>query len=411
MIPFKERHFRVLHIGCIPPEIGGPSPGGVATHVWELAKESQKRGYAVYIVGNGLNSVEKDGIKIFSLQRNKLIKGIQACTNLPMLNNHNVHFFDFLDYKTNLSALFWAGYLRNILKGVKPDVIHIHDLFHKSVLGLEFIGNRIPLVITGHGFWQGLKDDASIAMAKFALDYADHVICVSQFEKEQFKHYFPSHEKKLRVIHNPISPDKIPFLESEEIRSNLGLAYKKVIFFSGVIEPVKRKGLDILLKAIANDGYLRQNIKLVVITNRETLDYAQKFAKQERIDALILVSQPWDRIVQFYNAADVFVMPSRSEGFSMVYEESLLAGTPIVGFYRNLNELEDLLGVYIGEKFNSESEDEGDLARKIRTVLETDFDRQLLRKTVIENLSWSAKFAQFDDIYREAMLKTEVLHD
>jgi hypothetical protein len=53
MIPFKERHFRVLHIGCIPPEIGGPSPGGVATHVWELAKESQKRGYAVYIVGNG----------------------------------------------------------------------------------------------------------------------------------------------------------------------------------------------------------------------------------------------------------------------------------------------------------------------------------------------------------------------
>lgn len=399
----KDYRFRVLHIGCIPPEVGGRSPGGVATHLWELAQESQKRGYSVSVVGNAKKKIEKSGVEIFAPMQNKLIKIIEIARVLLMLKKQRFPFFRFLSYRKKISVLYWAYFLHTIIERIEPDVIHIHELFNNAILSLKFIQNTIPVVITGHGFWQGLKNDKSMAMVKYALDCADRIICVSEFEKGQFKNYNLGHKEKLKVIYYPISPDKIPLLEPEEIRHKLALGDKKVIFFSGVVEPVKRKGLGVLLEAIAHNQYLKGNSKLVIITNQKTIDYAQKFIKQERIDALVLGPQPWDRIIQFYNAADVFVMPSRSEGFAMVYREALLAGTPIIGLNWNVGELERLLGIHIGEKFDPNKEDQAGIAKKIIKVLDTDFDRELLRRKVIENLSWDAKFDEFDSVYREVL--------
>ena len=156
---------------------------------------------------------------------------------------------------------------------------------------------------------------------------------------------------------------------------------------------------------MAIDSYLREKCVIIVITNEKGIDYAHKFTKKQQINALILGPQPWDRIVKFYNAADVFVMPSRSESLGIVYEEALLAGIPIVGFYPILNELEHLLGVYIGEKFDASKENEKALAEKIVKVLNTNIDRELLRRKAIEKLSWDTKFSEFDSVYKELLAK------
>ena len=405
MIMIKVRSLRILYIGCIPPEVGGPSPGGVATHLWELAQESRKRGYNVSVVGNAKKTIEKSGIEIFAPMQNKLIKVIKTAKVLPMLKKQRFPFFGFLSYREKISVLYWAYFLHTIIERIKPDVIHVHELFNKSILSLKLIQNTIPIVITGHGFWQGLKNDKSMAMVKYALDYADCVICVSEFEKEQFRHFNLNHKKKLKVIHYPINPDKVPLLVTQEIKQELALGDKKVIFFSGVSEPVKRKGLDILLKTMTINPYLREKCKVIIIANGEGTEYAQKFVKQNVIDGLILGPQPWAKIVKFYNAADVFVMPSRSEGFATVYIEALLAGIPIIGLYWNISELEKSLGIYVGEKFNADKENEKALAEKIVKVLNTNIDRELLRRKAIEKLSWDTKFSEFDSVYKELLAK------
>ena len=41
--------------------------------------------------------------------------------------------------------------------------------------------------------------------------------------------------------------------------------------------------------------------------------------------------------------------------------------------------------------------------KKIIKVLNTDFDRKLIRRKVIEKLSWEAKFSEFDSIYKEVL--------
>ena len=65
---------KILYIGPIPPEVGGQSAGGIATHAWQLAVQSYKRGYEVYILAHTTSSFTKDGIKVICLpQKNKLL--------------------------------------------------------------------------------------------------------------------------------------------------------------------------------------------------------------------------------------------------------------------------------------------------------------------------------------------------
>lgn len=394
---------KILYIGLIPPEIGGQSAGGIATHAWQLATQAAKRGYEVYILANTTSSFTKDGVKVISpLQKNKLVKAFIGLKYYFLTKRDKLRDLNFLDFTDKLSILYSASYFKDIIEKIKPDLIHVHSLHTTATLSLKLLGSSIPLVVTDHGFWQGVEEERDLLKVKQTANKADYIICVSEFAEEQQRKFSVGSQKRRKIIHNPVDVNRIPLLNQEEIKQELGLKNKKVIFFSGVVEPVKRKGLDILLNAIVINQYLRKS-KLIIISNAEGINYAKKFMEGQKIDALILPLQSWDRVVKIYNAADVFVMPSKSESFGIVYEESLLVGTPVVGFYPILNALEHLLGIYIGEKFDTRRENERDLAEKIIKVLNTNFDRELMRKKVIEKISWDAKFGEFESVYREAL--------
>lgn len=396
---------KILYIGPIPSEVGGKSAGGVATHAWQLATQAAKKGYEVRILANTTSSCTKDGVKIISPpQRNKLLKAFYGVRFWLTVNKNKTDSLSFLGFKEKANVLYRAYLLQEIMISVKPDLIHIHSLHNTQTLSLKLLENSIPLVITDHGFWQGIHRKRDIARIRKTASEADYIICPSNLSKEQMENYEIAPLVKKKVIHHPQDINKIALLDRRKIKEKSGLKDKKVILFSGVSEPVKRKGLDILLRAMAINLHLKEKCKAIIITNGEGMEYAQKFVKQNAIDALILGPQPWDKIVKFYNVADVFVMPSKSESFGIVYEEALLAGIPIVGFYSILNELEHLLGIYIGEKFDASKENEKNLAEKITKVLNTDFDRELLRRKVIEKLSWDAKFSEFESVYRKVLV-------
>lgn len=396
---------KILYIGPIPPEVGGKSAGGVATHAWQLATQAAKRAYEVYVLANTTSSFTRDGVKVICPpQRNNLLKASYGLKFWLTINRNELNTLGFLSLKEKVSLLYKVYLLREITNSVKPDLMHIHSLHNTQTLSLKLLRNSVPLIITDHGFWQGIYGTKDLEKIGKTTSEADYIICPSNFSKEQMENYKIAPLVKKKVIHYPLDITKIPLLDKRKTKEELGLKDKKVILFSGVSEPVKRKGLDILLEAIAINSHLKEKCKVVIITNGEGMEYAQNFVRQNAIDGFILGSQPWDKIVKFYNAADVFVMPSKSEGFAVTYIEALLAGVPIVGLYWNVSELEKLLGIYVGEKFDASREDEKDLAEKIIKVLNANFDRKLLREKVIEKLSWDVKFSEYDSIYREALI-------
>ena len=398
---------RILYIGPIPPEVGGKSPGGIAIHCWQLATQAHKRGYDVYVLANTASSFIKEGVKVISQsqrQRSKLSKAFYTLKFWLIANKNILNSLNFLSLKQKVSVLYGACLLKEVIRLVNPHLIHIHSLHNVQTLSLKLLKKSAPLIITHYESYSCAKRGKTIAILNSTVSMADYLICCTEYNKDKLKELGIKYSKNSKIIHIPVDTGKVPLLEKEEIRHELGFDNKKkVVLFSGVYKPIKKKGLDILLRAFCVNRYLRDNCKLIVHSNEEGIKYANKIIERENIDGILLGTLPWKKLVKYYNASDIFVMPSRSEGFGIVYVEALLTGCPIIGFHGTLKEIKSVLGIYVGEKFDASKENENSLAEKIIKVLNTNLDRDLLRRKTIESLSWDAKFSEFGSVYQEAL--------
>ena len=418
----KDR-IRILYIGPIPPEVGGRFYGGVATHLWELATQASMRGYDVYVLADdAVFSPSKlvirniDNVKTIIPPRRsiKALRAVKFWSTSKRLKL-NIKFLDFLDLKEKLSVLYLADVLREITDLIKPDLIHVHSLLHLSNLALRIIDPSIPIIITDHGaYWGVKKQRAGLLKLGLALSITGlrRVICVSNHVREKLLSFYPVLSKhfptlispdNIIVVHNPIDTAKFPILDPErlkELKGKIG-GNKKTVFFSAVTDPIRRKRLDLLLKAFMVNDYLRKNCRLIIVTNEEGVSYVEKFISQNRLDLIVRSRVPWRELVEYYSVAEVFVMPSYAEPFGLVYTEALTLGTPVVGSYESVKELEELLGIYIGEKFDPRYEGEKELAEKIVKVLNSNIDRELIKNRVREKLSWEVRFKKYDSLYRK----------
>jgi D-inositol-3-phosphate glycosyltransferase len=114
----------------------------------------------------------------------------------------------------------------------------------------------------------------------------------------------------------------------------LGLGDEPLVLFVGRIQPLK--GLDVAVGALAASD--RQRARLMVVGGPSGLDGREELdAVESQIDALGLAGrvrfvppQPHHVLSTYYRAADVVVVPSRSESFGLVALESMACGTPVV---------------------------------------------------------------------------------
>lgn len=97
---------------------------------------------------------------------------------------------------------------------------------------------------------------------------------------------------------------------------------------------VPRKGYDVLLAALATLGDLAWRLT-VVGDRRDAATAAQveaDIAALRLIGRVVLegpVAQP--RLGELYDAADVFVLASRHEGYGMAFAEAIAHGVPVIG--------------------------------------------------------------------------------
>jgi D-inositol-3-phosphate glycosyltransferase len=118
-------------------------------------------------------------------------------------------------------------------------------------------------------------------------------------------------------------------------RFALGLDDGPVLLFVGRIQPLK--GLGIAVDALAQ--LARTDATLLVVGGPSGADGPAELARvRAQIDAHGLADrvrfvppQPHHRLSTYYRAADVVVVPSRSESFGLVALEAAACGTPVVG--------------------------------------------------------------------------------
>lgn len=197
-----------------------------------------------------------------------------------------------------------------------PTVLTVHDL-----IGMHFPGNLPPVARFYWSRW-----------LPWSVRWVPHVVADSECTKRDIVRLLGVEPDRVTVTplaaHERFAPQ--PADAVELLRRRLALPDRFVLYL-GTLEP--RKGIDTLLDAWAQIAARHEDVLLVIGGKAgwyaERLHaQAQRLGLAERVRWLDYV--PPSDLPLLYTAAEVFVFPSRYEGFGLPPLEAMACGTPVV---------------------------------------------------------------------------------
>ena len=229
------------------------------------------------------------------------------------------------------------------------------------------------------------------------MPIADYCLACSHWLASEAKRSALLEGQKVTSIPNPIDTRIYKRGNKNEARQRLGLPVdKKLILFASQRVTNANKGMDYLIEACRQ---LHIPDAAVVILG----GHAEEMVPQLSLEAYPLgyVNEE-QRIVDVYNAVDVFVLPSLSENLPNTIMEAMACGVPCVGFKVGgiPEEIDHRRNGYVAEYRSA-----GDLAYGIRWIL-TEADYEELSKNavhkVLQNYSQQSVAMKYLDVYHQA---------
>src|SRR6185369_15726660 len=163
-----------------------------------------------------------------------------------------------------------------------------------------------------------------------ALQQCDAVIAVSRHLAQRVE-ALGVREEKISVVYNGIDRDLFSPGSREAAREQLGLGLRApLVLYVGNLLPVK--GVDVLIEACAHLARRRVDFQCRIIGQgpiRRAL--MNQIAGSELTDRVQLIGpRSLEELPDWYRAANVLVLPSRSEGVPNVLLEAMGCGTPVI---------------------------------------------------------------------------------
>lgn len=312
----------------------------------------------------------------------------------------------------------------------EADVIHLHWI-NQGMLSLDEIGRILSsgkkVVWTMHDMWAftGICHHAgtcqnyisSCGMCPFlALPSASDISYITFLKKQKI--YSKGHISfvacskwlkelasasplakghSLVSVPNPIDTKEFHPMNKYSIRKDLNLPNnKKIVLFAAAKVSDRRKGIDYLIEAanvLSKRG--KGNILFVVAGS----DGAE-ISTQLSYSSYNMGYVDSNKMVELYNAADLFVTPSLQDNLPNTIMESMACGTPCVGF--NIGGIPEMIQ-HKSTGYVAKYKDAEDLANGISWVLE-EADAETLssnsREFVINNYSQDIIVKRYMDLYK-----------
>lgn len=224
----------------------------------------------------------------------------------------------------------FIGFIR-VLKTIKPDIVHIHapNIFSCQAIPITKLMG-IPLLATVHRAEIDRAHKLYHALRKISLRGFDRIVAVSNFSKSLALRAGALPEKVV-VIHNSCREEIYHDEDKMYARKKIGVSEgNKIILFVGNL--IKLKGVYTLLEAMREIHKKDGNIVALIVGDGEEKENLLSRLKEWNLeDVVSLVGTiKEDELVHYYNAADVFVLPSLVEGQSVALLEAMACGLPII---------------------------------------------------------------------------------
>ena len=223
--------------------------------------------------------------------------------------------------------------LRHAINKEKFDLIICGHINLLPFAKLAQLRKHCPVVLNIHGI------DVDEAKKRFGLRYLaqriDAVISVSKLTLERFQNWAPLKMGSEYILSNSVDLNRFtPEKKPEALLKKYHLNNKQVLLTLGRLAGRDReKGFDEVLEVLPELLKTNPNLIYIIAGDGKDRQRLEKKAKDLGLkDKVIFTGRISEtEKVDHYRLADLYVMPSKGEGFGIVILEALACGIPVIG--------------------------------------------------------------------------------
>jgi glycosyltransferase involved in cell wall biosynthesis len=215
----------------------------------------------------------------------------------------------------------------------KPDLILATHLNFAvaSLLLKRLVG--IPYWVVAHGIeaWN-IKNRA----LHTALREADLILAVSSYTRDRLLKEQNLDPKKVTLLHNTFDAHRFqpaPKPAYLLAKHNLQPTQPVILTVARLSAGEQYKGYDRVLQAIPQIRQLIPDVHYIIVGKGSDTPRIEQLIAELKLQNYVTLTGfvPDEQLCDYYNLCDVFAMPSKGEGFGIVYLEALACGKAVLG--------------------------------------------------------------------------------
>ena len=221
---------------------------------------------------------------------------------------------------------FLLDALRRLAASHGPALVETHHVKSHCLLAASGLWRRHKWVAFHHGYTQtNVKVRAYNQLDRWSLRHADHVV-TTNYRFARMLEARGVARSRITVLHNAVRDMRTDAGEVSALRRKLGLeTHDRVVLCVGRLS--HEKGHAYLIRAARS---WRGRARLVIAGEGPDRPRLERLAHETGCTDSVVFAGLTSSVAPFYAMADVFVLPSLSEGSPNVLLEAMAAGLPIV---------------------------------------------------------------------------------
>ena len=316
--------------------------------------------HLVVIGHEGDQSYSVDGIPVTFLNKNKVRQSIPAMVKFLLRSKPNVV----------ISAI---GHLNTLMSLFSP-------FFPKT----RFIGRETNVA----GVVKGKKKVGYLQLlGKVRGLTLDAIICQSEDMRSSVAKINKIPETKIFVINNPIS---------DKFKLKKKISKSSVFKFVTVGRLVQVKGHLRVLETLEK---VETPFHYTIIGDGPEKKRIREFINEKKLNDRVSMINFSNEIQCHLSESDLFLQGSYTEGFPNALLESCAVGTPVVAF-KSPGGTREIIVEGVNGFF---AEDQKDFLLKLNTAIDTNWDKQEVRKSVTEKFSKEIIVQQYENLFKKLL--------
>jgi len=220
--------------------------------------------------------------------------------------------------------------LANLIKKEKPAIVHTHTYFSNTITRLALKLAKGPIVFTHiHNIYSDYTA-RNLWIERWLSPISDKIIPCSDAVKRFVLNKERIPPERVLTIHNGVPLER--FEENVDvgaIRNSLALKeHDRVLILVAALRP--KKGHQYLIEAMGNIAKNFKDVKCLIVGGGPLRKELEKQVESLNLEKAVIFCGTRDDVPHLLKAADIFVLPSLTEGLPLVTAEAMAAGLPVV---------------------------------------------------------------------------------